>query len=711
VSTRFHLRFPSVPASSDRAPFFGNGRLGSLLTVVERELRFTVDHPGLWELRDCTNGVLTAPYAEWAHLDMKAREQLLAPTFPADQGPVRTKLPALQLVATLPAVPTHWTGEIDLCAARGLFSVDESGFSVWVASHAPLLVIEGSEISDWDWAPRGWDLGLPGLAQLRGWGYVEAEPIRSAIPGLTQVAQRFGEDCVAMLGVLRRPGFVMATMDIVSVASTRAQAERQQRFLEQEAAAIAKHRVRHAEEWRAYWDRAELIVPEPELQAALDVERYKLFCNARADGPPVTLQGVFNRADILPPWCGDLHHNLNVQACYWAAWKLNSADLARGYVETLGAQRERFEERARRLFGIEGALHLPLSTAPSGETVPTEFNFWTTLTGMELFAACDLVWHAEHSGDGGFRQQTALPWLRATIRLWRSLGEKGADGRLHFPRTHSPEVFEDGEMVLATDATFVVSSLAHLSDRLIDWETEPALAAEWRSFRAALPTLPVDASGLRLFADRDLRRSHRHFCHLFPIFPLCTLDRAEPEDDALIQASLDTLTRLGPMEFAAWSFPYLAILAARGGRGEMAALQLEIYRRAFRSANTFTVNGDVFRSGAIAASDLSAGAPCDAFTLDAGLLVPAAVAEMLVHRAGDTLWILPALPREWRECAAENLTVPGAHRISLVCTDGRLTRLTVTGGCHETLRIRVGVPGRWPDELALRPGETLTLLT
>ena len=168
-------------------------------------------------------------------------------------------------------------------------------------------------------------------------------------------------------------------------------------------------------------------------------------------------------------------------------------------------------------------------------------------------------------------------------------------------------------MIFAPDATFVLSTLARVLDRLIAWETDAGAREEWRDFSRRLPAPAVGEEGLRLFADQDLVASHRHFCHLFSLFPLGTLDRADPEDEAIVQASLDALTRLGPQAYASWSFPYLAILAARGGRGDMAALALETYRRCFRQPNTFTVNGDVFRTGAIAASRHSAGEPNDAF--------------------------------------------------------------------------------------------------
>jgi hypothetical protein len=186
----------------------------------------------------------------------------------------------------------------------------------------------------------------------------------------------------------------------------------------------------------------------------------------------------------------------------------------------------------------------------------------------------------------------------------------------------------------------------------------------------------------------DLAFSHRHFSHVFPIFPLGVLLPNNPKDRSLMERSLDRIRKFGFVDYASRSFPYLAILAARCGRGTMSRLLLDIYCSCFRSRNSFTVNGDAFNSGVIELQELNAGQPLDFFTLEAGLIVPAAVAEMLVHRVADTIFVLPAIPDDWKWCNGTSLALEGAHKVDLQMENYQLTFLRIRPGKDETVTLQ-----------------------
>ncbi len=150
--------------------------------------------------------------------------------------------------------------------------------------------------------------------------------------------------------------------------------------------------------------------------------------------------------------------------------------------------------------------------------------------------------------------------------------------------------------------------------------------------------------------------------------------------------SMQHLRRLGFGGFAAWSFPYMAILAARMGYGTMAHLMLDLYLKYFRSPNTFTMNGDAHNCGLLPIGS-SAGEDPRAFTLEAGLMVVAAVAEMLVHKAGGVIFVFPALPPGWDDVSFENLAIEGGHKVSARRKNGCNTYLSVKAGSHEKLKI------------------------
>ncbi len=716
---RSPVLFERVPKTCAEALFVGSGGLGSLCYFEGSRLRLTLDDPCLWEERDSTSGLLPATYAQVR----KHPEGFYACDHSGGIPPGfgRTRLPALALSVGLKFEPASFTGSIDIGAGRARFQcADAAGVKVagelWVGRHNDVLDLTlrgpvcAAAVADFD----GWRLDKPGLEALSRMGY--EPPHEQPGQGVRHFMQAFSGTKVAVVSLkeIRSDSHyrLLCTMGVGASSEADALAAANGERLKTHARFRGRAWAEHLALWAQCWSGADITVPEERLKEAMDAERYKLFCNCRRGGSTITLQGLFNSDVEMPPWCGDLHNNLNVQACYWAAFRFGCFDLVDTYLGRYAALLEAFGRRGRAFYGVEDVLHVPLCMSPDGYGVPVDWCFWNALTGCELLVAADFCWYFEFTQDRKRLIDWVLPFLRRVAATYEHVAEPGADGRLHVPLTHSPEVFEDGRMLMGHDSTYALSCLHHVLGRLAAWETDASLQPRWVRFKEKLVVPKVSNAGLSLFADRDLWVSHRHFGHFFPVFPLNELDRANPDDDALIQASLDHLTRLGTGEFASWSFPYLAILAARAGRGEMADLMLEIYLRGFRSGNTFTVNGDAFRVGILAASGNSAGAANAAFTLEAGLMVPAAVAEMLVHRAGNTLHVLPGLPQRWRSCSAQGLVVEGGHRVDVVFEDDRLVRLDVTGGSDETLGLCSGRPAAaaLPRLVTLRNGHKISLL-
>lgn len=696
------LQLDHVPRRASEGLFWGNGRMGALLYVDGPALRIVLDHVDLWESRDPTGGVLKASYGvlrQNAHACFDGNAGLFQPTFPAAQGPCRTRLPGLTVKLPLLGDVDRFHAATDLHLAVSRLSWWTQGArsdaEAWLHAHEDVLEIAYDEhISTYELI--GWNLNLPGLAVLRQWGY---KPGQAWEGQARHLAQGFGEDRAAVITAWHPPtgkGRLLLTVGTCAAAEAKACAAAQlaalMGFSQRREEALISHRAA----WMAYWARCRLEVPDGTLQQAVDVERYKLFCNARETGTPMTLAGVWNDDQRMPPWTGDLHNDMNVQACYAAALRTNQAALMRPYVETYWRALPHFKARAKAFAGVEDGALVPTMMDLSGRGTGTEWNFWNTLLGPELMVATDLCAWWAHTQDKAALAERVVPFVTAVVRLYEAIAEKGPDGRVHFPLTHSPEVTDGGRIVFGEDAAFVVSALRHVTAALVaGLETlgRTEEAARWRRFLAKLPEMPTGPQGIQVLRGWDLRESHRHFTHLYAMFPLGDLDRARDGDRALMERSLDHVVALGTAGYAAWSFPYLAILATRAGRGDMAGRLLDIYLRSFRTANTFTVNGDHLKTGVIAPADEMAGEAADAFTLEAGLLVPAAVAEMLVHRAGDTVWLLPGVPAEWRDAFAESVVVPGGHRVHVCMSGGVLAAATIVPGRDEQVLVacdRVG---------------------
>jgi hypothetical protein len=137
----------------------------------------------------------------------------------------------------------------------------------------------------------------------------------------------------------------------------------------------------------------------------------------------------------------------------------------------------------------------------------------------------------------------------------------------------------------------------------------------------------------------------------------------------------------------------------------MARTMLEIYCMAFRAANTFVVNGDPNQNGIFKISETNAGEASDAFTVEAGFIVPAALSEMFVHRSRDMVYIAMGIPDDWKECFCENMTIEGGHKVSVSVDKYTVRKVSVTAKQSETLRFVFGKT----DGLVTLDGEKIPL--
>lgn len=691
-----------VPKSFCEGPFWGNGKMGAVMYVRDGKLCISVDHVGLWELRET---LPDEPKADFTHILQHKREYLKGdPCFVEDTnifdvGIGRTRLPALAVSLLLPGTITDFYAETDLEAAvtklRLTFDGEQSAEGrIWLDSIVNVLYLElnGEAAKTLQVKALGWDLESPRLKTLKNWGY---EPCEQSEDGdCFVVKQRFGGDRQAVLcGSSRRSedGIRLAAgIDVTENFSE--ELEKAGRKLTADYLAQTDRFLQaHEEDWKRYRSGFGITIPNERLQESFDQEMYKLYCNEREDSMPITLQGIWNPDNRMPAWYGDLHNDLNVQSCYWPAYKTGNVKLVRPYVDYYFAAISRFEERAKKLFGLDDAIHLPTMMAPDGTGAASEWCYWNTILGPELFAAVDFTWFYEYSRETDTLRDKIYPFIEKVIHLYQGIAFEKADGYLHIPFTQSPEVDRDGHMLMEDDATFTLSSLHYLCKKMASYaQTLGKEGEEWLAWDKRLAPVVTNEKGLPLFPGIDVFGSHRHFCQLYPIYPLC-----EEAHNEVANRSLDTAINQGFLEYAAFSFPYMGIMAARCGRGNMCRTMLEIYCMVFRSRNSFTVNGDPYQNGVLRISDTNAGESADSFTLESGFFIPTALCEMFVHRSGNDVWLMMGMPDEWKTGSCFGLTVEGGHRISLERENYHMKKAVISAACDEDLTIR------WKEDAAL----------
>lgn len=682
------LTIDRLPKRYNEGLFWGNGKIGAMLYTEGSSLRFAIDHIQIWETRghddrnDKPGGTFQDFYTN--HDAFFAGEYFKNDVPPG--GIFRTKLPGFGFVLDFGKTIIDFHGETNL--RNGLSTVlfileggKSARLNIMLDSLSNILVVDFAKDGAIPQARAvGWNIEKATLSTLKNWGYAPSST--KTINNCSHLIQNYAEKGIAILSHCSSGKKTVITLDCAFNADEKELIEKNSQLLSHYSAHSDKFLADHLKDWALFWEGFFVTIPNERLQRAFNVEMYKMHCNLRKDGLPMPLMGVWNNDERMPAWTGDFHNDLNVQSCYWAAYKTNNIASTSSYIDYYHECSPRFEKRAEKLFGIKNAIHVPVMMGLNGYATMGEWCFWNTLIGPELFCALDFCWYYDFSGDKKRLAEKVYPFIEKVLNLYIGIAFQGDDGFLHIPFTQSPEVFK-GHMLLKEDSTFVISTLHDLLGKMENYAKILGKdEKKWAGFNKALTPIKTTEKGLPLFPDEDLFESHRHFCQLFPIFPI-----GSETHSPLAEKSLDTVINQGYTGYAGWSFPYLAILASRTGRGNMARTALELYCMAFRSLNTFTVNGDPYRNGVLQVSETNAGECSDVFTIEAGLILPAAISEMFVHRTYSGVYAGFGLPDEWKSAKAENLTIEGGHRVNVTVEDYAVKSVAITPACNESLTV------------------------
>jgi alpha-L-fucosidase 2 len=440
--------------------------------------------------------------------------------------------------------------------------------------------------------------------------------------------------------------------------------------------------------WKAYWSKSSISVPDTLIERQYYREMYKLGCTARENGPMISLQAVWTADNgRLPPWKGDLHHDLNTQMSYWPAYTANHLPEASSMLTHLERNRKNHLSYTKRYFGTPG-LNVPGVSTYQGKEMGGWIQYSCSPT-TSAWLAQHYYWQWRYSGDKKLLEKLVWPWLKETsIHLEALTKPATADAMPRLPLSSSPEIFDNSLQAWFPEqwtnydlalTRFVWQKTAEVAMELGSGEE----ARHWIRLADKLPPFSVEANHALQFAPREpYRQSHRHFSHLMAIYPLGLLDYQAAGDQKIIDSSLKLLDSVGTQAWCGYSFSWLAALRARAHQGEGALEALRIFAEAFVSSNSFHLNGDQSGKG-------YSSFTYRPFTLEGNFAFAAGLQEMLLQSYGHNIQVFPARPKGWENASFQNLRAEGAF---LVSADARKVKVTAEQGGQ--LRL-VLPPGQW----------------
>lgn len=463
---------------------------------------------------------------------------------------------------------------------------------------------------------------------------------------------------------------------------------------EKNAVKIAAHALKkgirkafhqHTRWWKQYWAQSAVSLPDSVLQKQYDNEIYKFGCLARSNGYIIPLQGVWTADNgMLPPWKGDIHHDLNTQLSYWPAYKGNHLNEGLGYLNTLWKQRNTNRQYTRSYFECDG-LAVPGVTTLLGEPMGgwIQYSLSPTVSG---WLAQHFYLHWRYSMDKKFLRNQGYPYVKEVATFLEQITFLNAEGKRTLPISSSPEIFDASPKAWFPTLTNydlgILKNAFQCAARMAEALDLKEDAARWQTCMNELPDWDVDHElGLTFAAGKPYNESHRHFSHAIAIHPFSLIDVTDGgRNEQIVRETIHKLDVEGPDYWCGYSYSWLANLKARAFDGAGAVKALRTFATCFCSPNTFHLNGDQTKSG-------KSKFTYRPFTLEGNMAFAAGVQEMLLQSHTPIVRVFPAIPAEWKQASFSHLRTEGAFLVSAKRENGRTVSVEILPEAGGELRL------------------------
>ena len=431
--------------------------------------------------------------------------------------------------------------------------------------------------------------------------------------------------------------------------------------------------------------------------------RYLLICSSCPGGWPANLQGIWN-GDYSPAWNSDFHTDENIQMNYWQALPGNTPELALCVFDYFERYLDDYRTNARLLYGCRG-ICIPIAQTTDGIAHPGIWTNWVSAAGWlaQLFYDYFLF-----TADREFLAERAVPWLREVALFYEDFLFEGADDRLMFSPSLSPENSPTGPGMglLTVNATMDVAICREVLSSLCDacevLGVEADGVVRWRSMLNKLPEYAANEDGaLREWLHPTFRDNyhHRHQSHLYPLFPgLEITEESRPELYEACRVAVEKRLVIGLTSQSGWSLAHMANVYARLGKGDRALECIDILAQSSTGPNLFTYHNDWRNMG------LSLWSRQPPFQIDANFGLSAAILEMLVFSKPGIVKLLPALPERWSSGRVKGIACRGGIQVD-VEWDMDADHIAAAFVSKSDQIIQVKLPDK-PDSITVSPDGT-----
>jgi alpha-L-fucosidase 2 len=424
--------------------------------------------------------------------------------------------------------------------------------------------------------------------------------------------------------------------------------------------------------------------------------RYLLICSTCPGLLPPNLQGLWSNS-FLTPWNGDYHTNINVQMNHWIAESGNLSELHEPLIDLVMRLIPSGEKSAKDFYGqtAEGWVQ-HMMTNVWNYTAPGEHPSWgATNTGGAWL--CAHLWeHYLYNGDLEYLRKVYPAMKGASEFFLSTMITEPSHGWLVTAPTSSPEnsFIVDGPqgktaVSICMGPTMDIQLIRELftntaaaAELIYPQAQEKDFVARLREALTKLPPHQISKEGYLMEWLEDYVEAepqHRHVSHLYGLYPGNQISPSRTPE--LAEACKITLNRRGD-EATGWSRAWKINFWARLGDGDRA---LKLLRSLLAPAAYEGCTEEFCNVAGTYPNLLCAHPP---FQIDGNFGGAAGISEMLVQSNEGFINILPALPSEWSEGCIKGIKVRGGATVDLEWSKGKASKITITGGWNDEIKLR-----------------------
>ena len=438
--------------------------------------------------------------------------------------------------------------------------------------------------------------------------------------------------------------------------------------------------------------------------------RYLLISSSRTKGVPANLQGLWAPA-LRSPWRGNYTININLEENYWPAEVANLSELVApvdGLVEGMAVTGR---HNAQHFYGIDKGWCAGHNTDAWAMTNPVgtgnESPQWSNWAMGGAWLVETLWDHYDYTRDTEYLRNTAYPLMKGAadfLLAWLIPNPHNPNELITAPCT-SPEAdyitdkgyrgssFYGGTADLAIIRELFKNTIKGAKALGIDNDYQQQLQSALNRLRPY--HIGKRGNLMEWYHDWDDQDwHHRHQSHLLGLYPFrqISVDKT-PE---LAAAATKTLEIKGDNS-TGWSTGWRINLWARLHRADKA---YQIYRKLLTYVSPEVYKDSKHRSGGTYPNLFDAHPP---FQIDGNFGGTAGVCEMLMQCDGETMHLLPALPKEWPAGEIKGIKARGNYEINLVWNNGKVSKASIT--CKNAGNLTVKYNGK-QKALNFKAGET-----